>query len=532
MEIPDIDLLITRILEGEAGSAETAVFRTACENDPALARRFSREVALFRLTGSALAGRDGESCFAAEVVARLQSQPDGNDAPIRQQVENRLRRELRVSFWRTGLAIAAALALVTGLALFIRPSRGGAILSRCESVVWNSQFGPSAVGDRLEHGRIVDLTSGLAEIRFPVGVSVLLEGPARLKITGPKSALLDHGRLVARVTDPRGKGFVIDGPSGRVVDLGTAFGVSVESSGEMEVHVLEGSVNASSNKDKRSVVSLYKDEAMRLGGAASKRMPADEGAFVTDLPPAPGRTPGFIRWSFEETDGGTLQNTGNGLAEDRAACRLLPADPEMNIAQRIDGRFGRALSFDGVDDYAESGFDGISGPSPRTVSLWARIPVDLSVLQSYAMVGWGKFEGLGSAWQISINPQSVDGQLGALRAGTGQGAVVGSTDLRDGKWHHLTAVMYGGISPTTATHVLLYVDGRLESTTRKSVRVINTEPATEPHGVWLGRNLAGSKPHPPKAYYFRGELDEVHIFNAALDQPMIRRVMDGVFPHS
>jgi hypothetical protein len=119
-----------------------------------------------------------------------------------------------------------------------------------------------------------------------------------------------------------------------------------------------------------------------------------------------------------------------------------------------------------------------------------------------------------------------------LRAGTGRAAVVGSTDLRDGKWHHLTAVMYGGAAPSTATHVLLYVDGRLESTTRKSVRMINTEPATDPHGVWLGRNLSVVNPAPPQALFFRGHLDEVHIFAAALDQTMIRRVMDGGFPHS
>ena len=86
--------------------------------------------------------------------------------------------------------------------------------------------------------------------------------------------------------------------------------------------------------------------------------------------------------------------------------------------------------------------------------------------------------------------------------------------------------MYGG-SPTTATHVLLYVDGRFESTTRKSVRPINTLPPTEFHGVWMGRNLSRSN---PEASFFRGDLDEVHIFAAALDRPAILKVMDGASP--
>lgn len=528
METPDIDLLISRILENEADSAGIDAFREACEGDPALCRRFAREVALHRLTGFAVTGRDDCSRFTAEVMARLRDEPGET---IRVRVEKRLRRDIRFNRWRNGLAVAAVLALAAGLTIFMKP-HDGATMSRCESAVWTSGAGQVVVGGDLKKGQVLDLSSGLAELRFSAGVAVILEGPARLKITDSKSAMLDHGRLVARVTDPRGRGFVIDGPSGRVVDLGTAFGVSEEPSGEMEVHVLEGSVNASSNNDRGSVVSLHKDQAMRLGGGVPERMPADEGAFVTDLPPMPGRAPGCIRWSFEETGGITLNNTGSGLAEDRAASRLLSARPDQPVATRIDGRFGRALAFDGVDDYAESSFEGVSGQSPRTVSLWARIPADLATIQSYAMVSWGKVEGPGNAWQISINPEAAEGPIGALRAGTGRAAVVGSTDLRDGKWHHLTAVMYGGAAPSTATHVLLYVDGRLESTTRKSVRMINTEPATDPHGVWLGRNLSVAKPSPPQALFFRGHLDEVHIFAAALDQAMIRRVMDGGLPHS
>lgn len=530
MKNPDIDMLVTRLLEGEADAAAIAAIRAACERDPVFRRRFARELTLHRVTGVALASGDDRSRFAAEIVARLQSSTEDQDTPMQFQLERRLRRDSLAARWRKGLAIAAMLVLAAVLA-FYPQSREGATLSRCESVVWKSGMRQFSAGASLEGGGVLDLDSGLAELGFDSGVSVLLEGPARLTVTGPKSAFLDHGRLVARVTDPRGKGFVIDGPSGRVVDLGTAFGVSVEPSGEMEVHVLEGTVNASSNKENRAVVSLHKDEAMRIDGPSVLRMPADEGAFVTSLPPVSARVPGFIRWHFDETAGDVLTNSGLGLAEDRATSRLMSAVPGGVPAQRVPGRFGRALSFDGVDDFAESGFEGVSGQSPRTVSLWARIPADLTVVQSYAMVSWGNVHGQGSAWQISVNPQEQEGPLGALRAGTGRAAVVGSTDLRDGRWHHLSVVMYGGAVPSTATHVLLYVDGRLESTTRKSVRVINTEPPSDPHGVWLGRNLSIQDPVPADALFFRGELDEVHIFSAALDQPAIRRVMDGSFSH-
>jgi hypothetical protein len=480
-----------------------------------------------------LAGSDGESRFAAEVVARIDSSPteERELAPtfIQLQVENRLRRTILFSRVKRSLAIAAVLALAVGLPVFLSPQEG-ATLTRSESVVWTGgKNGAVGVGDFLKQGRVLELSSGLAELKFPAGVSVLLEGPARFEITGPKSARLDHGRLVARVTEVRGRGFVVDGPSGRVVDLGTEFGVSVERSGEMEVHVLDGTVTAASNQKKESVVTLHKNQAMRLGAGPSEHIPADDGVFITNLPPVPGRAPGFIRWSFEETEGADLHNSGKGLAEREAAAHLLSGRPGGETAKRIDGHLGRALAFDGISNFAESGFEGISGQAPRTVSLWARVPADLTITQSYAMIGWGKVEGRGSAWQISVNPVAAEGPLGALRVGTGRGAVVGTTDLRDGNWHHLTAVMYGD-SPPTATHVLLYVDGVLESTTRKSVSAIDTQPATVSHGVWLGRNLSEWDPDPPGASFFRGELDEVHIFAAALDQPMIHQVMEGGAP--
>ncbi len=521
MKEGEIDWLVTRLLEGEADASEVARIREACASDPALLRRLARERALHGAAGLVLEPGDEGSRFAAEVIARVRA---GEPLPANRAVESR-----PMKFPIRALAAAAVLVLC-GLAFLLSERSSGVRLSRGESIVWSSGGEPFSPGDRLSQGRTIDLESGLAELAFPAGVSVLLEGPARLTVTGEKSAHLDHGRLVARVTRPEGRGFVIDGPSGRVVDLGTAFGVSVGSAGDMEVHVLEGKVDAFSRPGGSPLASLIENEALRIDGVGSSRMVADEGAFVTDLPPAPGRMPGFVRWSFDEAEGNVLRNSGKGLAEDRADARLLEASGGVSSsARRVAGHSGGALAFDGVDDFAESGFEGISGQAPRTVSLWARIPPDLKTIESYAMVSWGDVRGQGSAWQISINPEAADGPLGALRAGTGRAAVVGSTDLRDGRWHHLTVVMYGGLAPSTATHVLLYVDGKLESTTRKSVRMINTGSSPDARGILLGRNLSFDHPSPPDALFFRGELDEVHVFSAALDQPMIKRVMRGSF---
>ena len=85
--------------------------------------------------------------------------------------------------------------------------------------------------------------------------------------------------------------------------------------------------------------------------------------------------------------------------------------------------------------------------------------------------------------------------------------------------------MYGGPEALTATHVLLHVDGELESTTRKSIREIDTETASVDHGIWIGRNLATEDPAPPGANFLRGQIDETMLLDTALDQATIRSLM-------
>jgi hypothetical protein len=85
--------------------------------------------------------------------------------------------------------------------------------------------------------------------------------------------------------------------------------------------------------------------------------------------------------------------------------------------------------------------------------------------------------------------------------------------------------MYGGQQPDISTHVLLYLDGRLESTARKAVREIYTDTHSDKaRSVWLGRNLD------PAGYrkewkFYRGCADEVYIFNTALSQSQVLGLM-------
>ncbi len=98
-------------------------------------------------------------------------------------------------------------------------------------------------GRDMRAGKRLRLQSGLAQIEFDRGARVLLQGPAELVLVSGSEARLVHGKLTARVP-AAARGFTILSPQGKVVDLGTEFGLSVDEEGETTVRVFDGLVAA------------------------------------------------------------------------------------------------------------------------------------------------------------------------------------------------------------------------------------------------------------------------------------------------
>ncbi|CAN5148876.1 hypothetical protein BH23VER1_BH23VER1_09850 [soil metagenome] len=144
-------------------------------------------------------------------------------------------RVIRPPGWRI-LAVAAALALAA--LWFVRreeptPVTGVAVLA---GTVDSERAG----GGVLQPG-MLDLATGAALVEFYSGARVVLEAPVRFEVISADAGFLHAGKVTAHVP-AQARGFTIGTPALTVVDLGTAFGLSVSPDAPPEVHVFEGLV--------------------------------------------------------------------------------------------------------------------------------------------------------------------------------------------------------------------------------------------------------------------------------------------------
>jgi hypothetical protein len=165
----------------------------------------------------------------------------------------------------------------------------------------------------------------------------------------------------------------------------------------------------------------------------------------------------------------------------------------------VDGKFGKALSFDGVDDYVEiPDAPSLQITSAITMSAWLKFPVgvasDNGVVQKYPGSDYDYMLYLSVAGYPSIyikNPAGTTFSTGYY------------VNHRDNNWHHWVGTFDG-------RYLKIYVDGILRNTTDTggtTIRVTSGQPLHIMHG-WGG--------------YLNGTIDEVLIYNRALSDDEIK----------
>lgn len=519
-------VLVAAALADELTPEQAVALLEACRRDPALLEELSRLTVTERLLAHLHLYSD--DAFVSEVRERLRS--------VEAAAETATKILHPFPWWQPYWKWAAAAAVVVLLASLILTPRqkdgpeASVIVVRTEALSLTPGQPVLFAGKQLPTQRL-QLDSGLLELQFASGATVILEGPADFEVASALRCYLHRGAVVARVPE-QARGFTVDGPRGRLVDLGTEFGVRVGNSGDTEVHVLKGRVEAFPT-NLQTAISLGENQALRLTSLTNLALPADATAFVTDLPPGTPGPIGYVHWAFDEGASNYVHETGQGLLDHRAPGHLLSFENLSPGPSWVPGQFGHGLCLNGAGDYVECEFAGIGGTQPRTVAFWVKVPRDFDLQQGDAIINWGTMARHGAVWRLSINNLSETnsewgGPVGRLRVGVHGGYVVGTTDLRDDRWHHCAVVMYGGKQPKMGSHVLIFIDGQLEPAARKKVFPISTDiEDASAHNIWIGRNLTYEKAgqEVPSGPFFRGCVDEVFVFNAALTQEQIVSLM-------
>ena len=116
-----------------------------------------------------------------------------------------------------------------------------AVMTKSVGVKWSNEtwFRPS-LGSTLEPS-VLQIDEGLVQLEFLKGSTVILEGPVNFELINSNEGSLSSGKLRATVPEVA-RGFTINLPKGKLIDLGTEFGLSVHNGGSAEIYVYRGNV--------------------------------------------------------------------------------------------------------------------------------------------------------------------------------------------------------------------------------------------------------------------------------------------------
>ncbi|MBI3985063.1 MAG: DUF2341 domain-containing protein [Candidatus Levybacteria bacterium] len=221
--------------------------------------------------------------------------------------------------------------------------------------------------------------------------------------------------------------------------------------------------------------------------------------------PAPGSPVGspLVHLKFDDGFGNYASNSGSIGGIGNAGLYNIASPATAVSGWNQNGKFGKALSFDGTNDYAKV-FDSSSLDitSTITISAW----VKLTDVTAYRQVVAKNTTGSGYNDPYALRVEITTGKVSA-RVGNGaasEDTVVGNTSVSDGKWHYI-------VMTRDASFLKLYVDGVLDATPVTSTITMFANTTDLRIGSWEGAS-----------FYYKGSMDEVKIFNQALTADQVK----------
>ena len=436
-------------------------------------------------------------------------------------------------------AAAAVLALAVGLWSFVGGSVGvadpdvdvpdlAAQLTASDGCVWRQDGGMPGPDGHVRQGQTLELAQGHAELTFDCGAQLVLDAPVTLEIESAWEATLLRGTVHAHVPE-EAIGFKISHAAVDVVDLGTEFTMCADDSGGADVYVTKGEVETTPHGTAaRDTIRLTKDEGRHFGRNSVTRLADGMRRFGSNARPAKlarlASPLHYAHWTFDECQGlAAAVAPGTTLAASAASIQSAASATE---SLHRPGRWNNALWLDGGTS-ARIEWAGLSADAPRTVACWVCLPADRSRSGGAAMLSWLSAEGRAGAQpvQVAWNASPARGAVGALWTECARDGAIGTTNLRDGRWHHIAVVVVPSGRGNGRMHVRQYVDGRLEQTVIRRAKKLRRDTMAPVRslavdGLQLGRSLESSG-SPPLV----GALDELFVADRAMSPQELKRLM-------
>ncbi len=170
---------------------------------------------------------------------------------------------------------------------------------------------------------------------------------------------------------------------------------------------------------------------------------------------------------------------------------------------------GKAISFDGTDDYINCGNNrSLDVDDDGKITLEAWVKVSGSTNDEQCIIGrWYDGQTWDASYVLEIENNSLKPRI-AINNSSGDLHCTSNEDISANKWHHIAGVYDG-------TDLKIYADGVLKSTYSNSNGISNSAAP-----VTIGKYTNSTDPNP-----FNGVIDEVRIWNTALDITTIRNWM-------
>ena len=330
--------------------------------------------------------------------------------------------------------------------------------------------------DEVEIGTRLRLEQGVVKLKLVSGVKAVILAPADLTIHGENELYLRQGSASFQVPEDA-VGFTVTTTDLKVVDLGTEFGVISRPDDHDEVHVTKGSVRATALRVRKETAVITAGHARRIDPIGRlKGLIVNPDAFLYSLPE---ELP-HIHWSFDDSE--QVAAVTGTHPEVKSMDSAVVTGTGSTIRQ-TEGVRGDAITMDGSKQAIVTDWKGFNADRPRSMCCWVKIPKGSGISENPVM-GWGDPYISSAKWKVSVGGEKGSRSV-ILRASFSGHRVNGTTDLADGKWHHIAVTTVKNSDKGTGSNVNLYVDGELESTDivtendLKNARKIDTRTSTK-----------------------------------------------------